>query len=139
MNCPACKEPMIGLEYDKVEVDYCLECAGVWLDEGELELLLGMDAPEVASMISNGEGLAADEAKRPCPACDRPMAKMVFGTENRVIYDWCPQNHGLFLDRGELVAILEHAPEFERGSEIAQFLRGIFTEPEEKPGQVSET
>ncbi|HOF38957.1 MAG TPA: zf-TFIIB domain-containing protein [Candidatus Hydrogenedentes bacterium] len=138
MNCPACNEPMIGLEYDKVEVDYCLECAGVWLDEGELELLLGMDAPEVTSMISNGEDIAAGEAKRSCPACDRPMVKMVFGAENRVVYDWCPHNHGLFLDRGELVAILEHAPGFERGREISEFLRGIFTEQEEKPRQVPE-
>jgi Zn-finger nucleic acid-binding protein len=31
---------MIILELDKVEIDHCLLCGGIWLDEGELELLL---------------------------------------------------------------------------------------------------
>ena len=55
MDCPVCREPMIGLEYEKVEVDYCPACAGVWLDEGELEVLLGLEAPEVAALLSGGE------------------------------------------------------------------------------------
>ena len=40
MYCPDCREEMIVLEVDKVEVDYCLKCRGIWLDEGELEILL---------------------------------------------------------------------------------------------------
>ena len=45
MDCPVCKNSaMIVLELDEVEVDYCTECEGIWLDEGELELLLGDEA-----------------------------------------------------------------------------------------------
>ena len=106
MDCPVCREPMIGLEYEKVEVDYCPACAGVWLDEGELEVLLGLEAPEVAALLSGGEDIAADEARRPCPACDRPMVKAAFGARDRVVYDRCPRHHGLFLDRGELAAVI---------------------------------
>ncbi|MCL4278881.1 MAG: zf-TFIIB domain-containing protein, partial [Ignavibacteriaceae bacterium] len=40
MLCPVCNNPMIVLELEQVEVDYCTNCAGVWLDAGELELLL---------------------------------------------------------------------------------------------------
>ena len=41
MNCPVCKnEPMVVLELRGVEIDYCLKCKGIWLDKGELELLL---------------------------------------------------------------------------------------------------
>ncbi len=43
MNCPVCKEPLIVLELEQIEVDYCTRCAGVWLDAGELELLLETD------------------------------------------------------------------------------------------------
>ena len=32
---------MIALELAEVEVDYCTACGGIWLDAGELELLLG--------------------------------------------------------------------------------------------------
>ncbi len=41
MNCPVCKEPMIVLELDEVEIDHCISCGGIWLDAGELELLIG--------------------------------------------------------------------------------------------------
>ena len=134
MDCPVCREPMIGLEYEKVEVDYCPACAGVWLDEGELEVLLGLEAPEVAALLSGGEDIAADEARRPCPACDRPMVKAAFGARDRVGYDRCPRHHGVFLDRGELAAVMEHALGFARGREISEFLRGVFVDHTEEPG-----
>ncbi|NIV72594.1 MAG: hypothetical protein GWN16_11560, partial [Calditrichae bacterium] len=37
MLCPVCKKPMMILEYNEVELDYCPICGGVWLDQGELE------------------------------------------------------------------------------------------------------
>lgn len=40
MDCPVCKEPMIVLELNEVEIDYCSSCRGIWLDAGELALLL---------------------------------------------------------------------------------------------------
>ena len=46
MNCPACKNAMITLELADVEIDHCVHCGGIWLDGGELELL--MDAPQKA-------------------------------------------------------------------------------------------
>ncbi len=128
MDCPVCKEPMIVLEYAEVEVDFCVECSGVWLDEGELELLLGLEAAEVARLIAGGGGLAASEAKRCCPACDKPMLKEVFGSEPPVVYDRCPHNHGLFFDKGELATVVEHAQEFAGGRELSEFLRGMFVD-----------
>ncbi len=40
MNCPVCRDPMVVLEWDRVEIDHCPSCNGTWLDRGELELLL---------------------------------------------------------------------------------------------------
>ena len=136
MDCPVCKEPMIVLEYADVEVDFCTECSGVWLDEGELELLLGLESSDVAGLIAGGEGVAGGEAKRPCPACDEAMVKETFGADPPVVYDRCPHNHGLFFDKGELVAVVEHAREFAGGREISEFLRGVFVENNE-PGKGS--
>jgi Zn-finger nucleic acid-binding protein len=40
MKCPRCKATL-NLSYrDGVEIDYCSECRGVWLDRGELDKLL---------------------------------------------------------------------------------------------------
>ncbi|MFZ4403380.1 MAG: zf-TFIIB domain-containing protein [Pseudobdellovibrionaceae bacterium] len=41
MKCPVCKE--VGLtmsERSGVEIDYCPQCRGVWLDRGELDKII---------------------------------------------------------------------------------------------------
>lgn len=41
MYCPTCATTrLVQTERQKVEVDYCPHCRGVWLDRGELEKLL---------------------------------------------------------------------------------------------------
>jgi len=39
VNCPACKGIVAIVEYERIELDYCTNCSGVWFDAGELELL----------------------------------------------------------------------------------------------------
>lgn len=41
MKCPTCKEPNLVIsERQGIEIDYCPECRGVWLDRGELDKIL---------------------------------------------------------------------------------------------------
>lgn len=41
MRCPACEETRLTLaERQGVEIDYCPDCRGVWLDRGELDKLI---------------------------------------------------------------------------------------------------
>ncbi|ACC74595.1 zf-TFIIB domain-containing protein [Paraburkholderia phymatum] len=41
MKCPVCKTPdLLMTERQGVEIDYCPNCRGVWLDRGELDKLL---------------------------------------------------------------------------------------------------
>lgn len=41
MYCPTCTTtPLVLAQRQKVEVDYCPHCRGVWLDRGELEKIL---------------------------------------------------------------------------------------------------
>lgn len=39
MKCPRCGGDLKELEHHNVKIDQCVECQGVWLDAGELELL----------------------------------------------------------------------------------------------------
>ncbi len=52
MDCPVCKNAMIVLELGEVEIDYCPGCDGIWLDAGELEMLLG-DGGKAKILISS--------------------------------------------------------------------------------------
>ncbi|PHV11083.1 TFIIB-type zinc ribbon-containing protein [Chitinimonas sp. BJB300] len=41
MQCPVCKEiALVMSERAGVEIDYCPQCRGVWLDRGELDKIL---------------------------------------------------------------------------------------------------
>jgi Zn-finger nucleic acid-binding protein len=41
MKCPACKEAVLVISERKgIEIDYCPDCRGIWLDRGELDKLL---------------------------------------------------------------------------------------------------
>ncbi len=41
MKCPTCKDvTLVMSERQKIEIDYCPECRGVWLDRGELNKLI---------------------------------------------------------------------------------------------------
>lgn len=45
MKCPICKEqPLVISERQGVEIDYCAQCRGVWLDRGELDKLMAISA-----------------------------------------------------------------------------------------------
>jgi len=44
MLCPACKVPLTITERQGIEIDYCPQCRGVWLDRGELDKMLERSA-----------------------------------------------------------------------------------------------
>lgn len=46
MNCPACNVELKMTERQGVEIDYCPQCRGVWLDRGELDKIIERAAPE---------------------------------------------------------------------------------------------
>lgn len=41
MKCPVCKDvTLLMAEKHDVEIDYCPECRGIWLDRGELDKII---------------------------------------------------------------------------------------------------
>lgn len=41
MKCPVCKDTTLVISERKgIEIDYCPECRGIWLDRGELDKIL---------------------------------------------------------------------------------------------------
>jgi Zn-finger nucleic acid-binding protein len=40
MKCPSCSETLLMSDKKGVEIDYCPNCRGIWLDRGELEKII---------------------------------------------------------------------------------------------------
>jgi Zn-finger nucleic acid-binding protein len=87
-----------------VELDMCMNCGGIWLDDEELDALVGTMR---------------------CPKCGVEMhVKELRGVE----YDKCPSCGSVWLDRGELGTLVEREPtSVDRQSHLAKFLDDSMT------------
>ncbi|MFN8775361.1 MAG: zf-TFIIB domain-containing protein [Flavobacteriales bacterium] len=45
MKCPNCQVSLIMTDRSGIEIDYCPECRGVWLDRGELDKIIERSVP----------------------------------------------------------------------------------------------
>jgi len=124
MICPVCKDSMVVLELNEVEIDFCTGCDGIWLDSGELELLLE-DIEEREKLLST---LTTDPAhtEKPyhCPNCNKKMEKVHVGENKDVLIDRCVKGHGLWFDKGELKAVLELGADEE--NKVLDLLKEMF-------------
>lgn len=106
MNCPACKDPMVVLELNEVEIDHCLACGGIWLDSGELELLLEGASKKDSLLASFEIDGQTKETPRKCPICLKKMEKVSCGTAKKSLLDKCRANDGIWFDKGELEEVI---------------------------------
>ena len=126
MDCPVCKNAMITLELAEVEIDYCTGCRGIWLDSGELELLLGDEKQSKKLLKSFKIDEKNTEKPRKCPICLKKMQKIVVGTsEPALLLDKCSRGDGLWFDKGELQEILERA-QLDEENKIQKLLADMF-------------
>ncbi|MDH4240048.1 MAG: zf-TFIIB domain-containing protein [Phycisphaerae bacterium] len=126
MDCPVCKNAMITLELQEVEIDHCIDCGGIWLDAGELEMLLG--EPEKARNLlgSFKADNTSTEQSRKCPICMKKMKKIIAGSSKPVLLiDKCRRGDGLWFDKGELQDIFDRA-QLDKDNKIQKLLADMF-------------
>ncbi|PTQ10121.1 hypothetical protein CLG96_13395 [Sphingomonas oleivorans] len=63
MSCPVCAVPLVMSERQGIEIDYCPQCRGVWLDRGELDKIIDRSQhqsapPQPAGHAAGGYGHA---------------------------------------------------------------------------------
>lgn len=140
MICPVCDEAMLVVEYRDVELDYCNSCKGVWLDEGELELLLESHTFEEAKAllddILESTEAVSPEKKRDCPICGHKMKKTSIGQEPGILIDICRDEHGLWFDGGEVSQLIrhlagKHLSKDDSRERVLSFLEEVFEAPQQ--------
>jgi uncharacterized protein len=62
MACPVCRVPLAMSDRQGIEIDYCPQCRGVWLDRGELDKIIERNAAEYGAPAQ-----AAVPAPAPAP------------------------------------------------------------------------
>lgn len=105
MRCVICNEKMDTKKVETVNIDVCEKCGGVWLDEGEMEKLTGLN-PAVSRELK-------------CTVCDIPMStKMI----NDVEIDVCQICNSVWLDKGELEKLSGINPQTGRKNILYEYM-----------------
>lgn len=90
LQCPFCDLALRTHIEQDVEIDVCVECRGIWLDQGELET------------ISNGKGFAPhaqaveEVSYLRCPRCDTRRFATIHMEEG--VLAQCTECQGLFVE-----------------------------------------
>lgn len=72
MKCPVCNVDLTMTDRQGVEIDYCPNCRGVWLDRGELDKIIERAAPA-----------STEPPRREAPRMEAPRAQPPGGYEPR--------------------------------------------------------
>lgn len=111
--CPRCKNALVGRRIEDVFVHECPECAGVFLDENAIGLVVQDGGNARARAIVDAlprrafSPIPADGTFYvPCPTCGTMMNRKLFAARSRIVVDVC-RSHGTFFDAGELPALID--------------------------------
>jgi Zn-finger nucleic acid-binding protein len=111
--------PLATVEVEGVELDFCVESHGYWLDEGELEVLL------VSTTAVLGAEVEGTPGKRRCPRCRRVM--LMHGAFDSLELDLCPRGDGVWFDEGELDVLLTELARAGRLADDTPLARSLHT------------
>ena len=81
MKCPADGSTLVMSERSGIEIDYCPQCRGVWLDRGELDKIIDRSASAPSSAAASEPGRFAP------PAYDAPRHDDRSRYDDRARYD----------------------------------------------------
>ena len=66
MKCPVCVTPdLLMTDRQGIEIDYCPQCRGVWLDRGELDKVIERSMRDTAAATSVCAPQAAQPMQQP--------------------------------------------------------------------------
>lgn len=55
MKCPNCDTPLMMTERKGIEIDFCTQCRGIWLDRGELDKIIEISSQELQATVTGPE------------------------------------------------------------------------------------
>jgi Zn-finger nucleic acid-binding protein len=117
MRCPRCKT--IGEDHQltqtnlgNMEVDFCLNCGGMWFDKQELAQAIILPEEQVKAITKKLDNTIEIDKQKDveleCPKCSTAMYKYRYMYTSNIYIDSCEVCEGIWLDKNELLAIMDY-------------------------------
>ena len=148
--CPACEANLNLYDLYGIEIEGCPRCKGLWLEKEELKKL--KDRSDSGSWrtlrwmddeVEAIEKTNAVPSGRVCPKCQGEKLVCTSFGDSRVMLDWCPSCHGVWLDRGDFQEMLSYLREeldelspAEMKKKVYEEIGEIWHGPEDKISEV---
>ena len=100
-KCPDCKIKLNTIADPDFEYEKCPACKGIFLDKDELNILSTGLAGNIEFCSVDYEKHEDDKPVRFCPKCNKEMSKVNLLSFSSVIFDYCKNCQGFFLDSDE--------------------------------------
>ncbi len=148
--CPACGFKLNVYAVFKIKIEGCPKCKGIFLDKDELRRLKDKISQGTWQTLRwmDDEVEAVEKAnampsKRLCPKCNQiKMISATFG-DSKIIIDWCPKCHGLWLDQDEFQEITDNLRDKlnklssdEMKKKVFEEIKEIWSGPEAKISEI---
>ena len=127
MKCPNCNDHPLQAMMTKqgVEIDYCDQCKGIWLDKGEIFHFV--KHPKKVSKKLDIAIAKAQPGYKISPRSNKPMQQIQY--DNSISLDYCPSSGGLWFDDHELKALIHHEKNIKLSLENEQNIHNAYSEP----------
>ncbi|MFA5928007.1 MAG: zf-TFIIB domain-containing protein [Candidatus Margulisiibacteriota bacterium] len=118
--CPKCDGHLKNINiHDRIFIDKCEKCKGIWLDHGEFDDVLKLDpriinkieqdapADQKPSMADDLFYFDKDRNIRTCPRCSHNLRETYLKVNNSIYVDVCDFCRGVYYDHGKLSKVME--------------------------------
>jgi len=107
-DCPRCYRILVEVLFEGLRVDACPGCGGIWFDEGELAQLAKAGAGALRRLDDQhaDTGFYTRRPEARCPTCRKPLTPFSLPYAPEVTLDGCRECRGVWVDEGELSALV---------------------------------
>lgn len=128
INCPKCTASMNEIQEPDMTFDVCPDCGGKFYDHNELNQALIGQYGDLEFLTVAIADFSSEDNVIHCPVCtDQKMEKIKLMGFDSLIFDYCPNCKGFFLDEGELNQanqLLAESTEDGKSDEFRNFIDG---------------
>lgn len=110
MNCPKCRQNMKTRRTQGVHLDECMQCKGIWFEQGKLDLIKDEIMPDLRWMdfdLWKWDGdYCVTVNPLNCPMCHEiNLRALHYGSGDVTVY-YCPSCGGIWLQAGDFYKLV---------------------------------